>query len=108
VSEWQADLEARDQFCQKFKPQKPVLSIFCSRHQSPNWFYSHKYFFHKNTFFRHFPSPIASSDSGRIQTRDLGMMRQVIGDDISIKSANVKLNINDVCNLISVSSERFN
>jgi hypothetical protein len=31
-----------------------------------------------------------------------------IGDDISIKSANVKLNINDVCNLISVSSERFN
>jgi len=32
----------------------------------------------------------------------------IIGDDISIKSANVKLNINDVCNLISVSSERFN
>jgi hypothetical protein len=31
-----------------------------------------------------------------------------IGDNISIKSANVKLNINDVCNLISVSSERFN
>jgi hypothetical protein len=31
-----------------------------------------------------------------------------IGDDISIKSANVKLNINNVCNLISVSSERFN
>jgi hypothetical protein len=31
-----------------------------------------------------------------------------IGDDISIKSSNVKLNINDVCNLISVSSERFN
>ncbi len=31
-----------------------------------------------------------------------------IGDDISIKSKNVKLNINDVCNLISVSSERFN
>ncbi len=32
----------------------------------------------------------------------------IIGDDISIKSANVKLNINDVCNLISVSSEHFN
>jgi hypothetical protein len=31
-----------------------------------------------------------------------------IGDDISIKSSNVKININDVCNLISVSSERFN
>jgi hypothetical protein len=31
-----------------------------------------------------------------------------IGDNISIKSTNVKLNINDVCNLISVSSERFN
>jgi hypothetical protein len=31
-----------------------------------------------------------------------------IGDNISIKSANVKLNINDVCNLISVSSEHFN
>jgi len=31
-----------------------------------------------------------------------------IGDDISIKSSNVKLNINDVCNLISVSSEHFN
>jgi hypothetical protein len=33
---------------------------------------------------------------------------QFIGDDISIKSANVKLNINDVCNLLSVSSEHFN
>jgi hypothetical protein len=32
----------------------------------------------------------------------------IIGDDIAIKSSNVKININDVCNLISVSSERFN
>jgi hypothetical protein len=32
----------------------------------------------------------------------------IIGDDISIKSANVKLNIKDVCNLISMSSEHFN
>jgi hypothetical protein len=32
----------------------------------------------------------------------------IIGDNISIKSANVKLNINDICNLISLSSERFN
>jgi len=31
-----------------------------------------------------------------------------IGDDITIKSSNVKININDVCNLISVSSEHFN
>jgi hypothetical protein len=34
--------------------------------------------------------------------------RTGIADDISIKSANVKLYMNDVCNLISVSSERFN
>jgi hypothetical protein len=27
-----------------------------------------------------------------------------IGDDISTKSSNVKININDVCNLISMSS----
>ncbi len=27
----------------------------------------------------------------------------IIGDDVSIKSSNVKININDVCNLISVS-----
>jgi hypothetical protein len=32
----------------------------------------------------------------------------IIGDDISIKSSNVKININDVCNLISVSSKHFN
>jgi len=32
----------------------------------------------------------------------------IIGDDISIKSSNVKININDVCNLISMSSECFN
>ena len=31
-----------------------------------------------------------------------------IGDNISIESANVKININDICNLIGVSSERFN
>ena len=31
-----------------------------------------------------------------------------IGDDISIKSSNVKLNINNVCNLIRPSSEQFN
>jgi hypothetical protein len=31
-----------------------------------------------------------------------------IGDDISMKSSNVKININDVCDLISVSSEHFN
>jgi len=31
-----------------------------------------------------------------------------IGDDISIKTTNVKLYINDVCNLISMSSEHFN
>ena len=31
-----------------------------------------------------------------------------IGDDISIESANVKININDVCNLIGVSRERYN
>jgi hypothetical protein len=31
-----------------------------------------------------------------------------IGDDISMKSSNVKTNINNVCNLISVSSEQFN
>jgi len=31
-----------------------------------------------------------------------------IGSDILIKSVNVEININDVCNLISVSSERFN
>jgi hypothetical protein len=30
-----------------------------------------------------------------------------IRDDISMKSSNVKININNVCNLISVSSERF-
>jgi hypothetical protein len=36
------------------------------------------------------------------------MFKRSIGDDISIKSAIVKTNINDVCNLISVSSERFN
>ncbi len=35
-------------------------------------------------------------------------MTHTIGDDISIKGANVKLNINDVCNLISVSNEHFN
>jgi hypothetical protein len=33
---------------------------------------------------------------------------QHIGDDISTKSSNVKININDVCNLISVSSKQFN
>jgi hypothetical protein len=32
----------------------------------------------------------------------------IIRDDISIKSSNVKININVVCNLISVSSEHFN
>jgi hypothetical protein len=31
-----------------------------------------------------------------------------IGDDILMKSSNVKININNVCNLISVSSEQFN
>jgi len=31
-----------------------------------------------------------------------------IGDDISNKSSNVKLNINDVCNLINISSGQFN
>ncbi len=31
-----------------------------------------------------------------------------IGSDISIKSINVEININDICNLISVSSEHFN
>ncbi len=31
-----------------------------------------------------------------------------IGDDISIKSSNVKLNVNVVCNLISASREQFN
>jgi len=31
-----------------------------------------------------------------------------IRDDISIKSSNIKFNINDVCNLISMSSEHFN
>ncbi len=36
------------------------------------------------------------------------LIKKIIGDDISIKSANVKLNIKDVCNLISVSSEHFN
>ncbi len=34
--------------------------------------------------------------------------RLFIGDDISMKSSNEKININNVCNLISVSSERFN
>jgi hypothetical protein len=36
------------------------------------------------------------------------IVKLVIGDDISIISANVKLNINNVFNLISMSSERFN
>ncbi len=31
-----------------------------------------------------------------------------IGDNISTKSSNLKININNVCNLISVSSEQFN
>ncbi len=31
-----------------------------------------------------------------------------IGDDILTKSSNVKININNICNLISLSSERFN
>jgi hypothetical protein len=30
---------------------------------------------------------------------------QIIGDDISTKSSNVKINTNNVCNLISASSE---
>jgi hypothetical protein len=33
---------------------------------------------------------------------------QIIGDDISTKSSNVKININNVCNLISASSEQLN
>jgi hypothetical protein len=33
---------------------------------------------------------------------------QIIGENISTKSSNVKININNVCNLISTSSERFN
>ena len=33
---------------------------------------------------------------------------RTIRDDISIKSSNVKININDVCNLINASSEQFN
>ncbi len=33
---------------------------------------------------------------------------QHIRDDISTKSSNVKININDVCNLISMSIKRFN
>ncbi len=41
-----------------------------------------------------------------VQLSDLWSISQTfIGDDISINSANVKLNINDVCNLIS---EHFN
>jgi hypothetical protein len=38
----------------------------------------------------------------------VNILNSIIGDDISIKSSNLKLNINDVCNLISVSSEHFN
>ncbi len=34
--------------------------------------------------------------------------KNFIGDDILTKSSNVKININNVCNLISVSSKRFN
>jgi hypothetical protein len=33
---------------------------------------------------------------------------RIIGDNISTESSNVKININNVCNLISVLSERFN
>jgi hypothetical protein len=36
------------------------------------------------------------------------IMTVFIRDDISIKSLNVKININDICNLISLSSEHFN
>ncbi len=36
------------------------------------------------------------------------ILSRSIGDDISIKSSNVKLNINDICNLISASIDLIN
>jgi hypothetical protein len=33
---------------------------------------------------------------------------RIIGDDFPLESSNIKININNICNLISVSSERFN